>query len=138
MTTNGPRHWVSTRLIPGLEDAGLLLILLAILASGLESVWGMLIARHIDLADLLLLFIYLELVTMVRMYWSSRKLPVRMPLYIAMVAIARHIVVDANHNAYEGILLISISALVLALAVLAIRFGPLRLPYTDEGHQRDA
>lgn len=115
--------------LPWVEDLGLIFILGVTLLAGGQAVWAMLMHGTVELSDLLLLFIYLELITMVRMYFTSRKLPVRMPLYIAMVAIARHIVVDANHSKYEGILMISIAVLILSLAVLVVRFGHLRFPY---------
>ncbi len=49
---------------------------------------------RVTLADLLLMFLYLEILTMVGLYFESGKLPVRFPLYIAMVAMARYVIVD--------------------------------------------
>ncbi len=127
------RKW-GKQLLPWIEDLGLFLILTVTLIAGGQALWAMLQHGTIALSDLLLLFIYLELITMVRMYFTSRKLPVRMPLYIAMVAIARHIVVDANHAEYKGILMIAIAVLILSLAVLVVRFGHLHYPYPpDDG-----
>ena len=51
-----------------------------------------LLRRTVTLADLLLLFIYLEVLAMVTIYLDSGKLPVRMPLYIAIVALARYMI----------------------------------------------
>ena len=51
-------------------------------------------ARTVTLADLLLLFIYMEVLAMVAMYLDTGKLPVRMPLYIAIVALARYMILD--------------------------------------------
>ncbi len=132
------RRW-GKQYLPWVEDLGLILILIVTLIAGGQAVWAMLAKGTIALADLLLLFIYLELVTMVRMYFTSRKLPVRMPLYIAMVAIARHIVVDANHSEYLGILMIAAAVLILALAVLVVRFGHIQFPYPpDPGSPAEA
>ncbi len=125
------RRW-GKQMLPWVEDLGLFLILIVTLIAGGQAVWAMLQHGTIALSDLLLLFIYLELITMVRMYFTSRKLPVRMPLYIAMVAIARHIVVDANHAEYLGILMIAVAVLVLSLAVLVVRFGHLHYPYPPD------
>lgn len=67
-----------------IQDAGLLIIAIAtIIAVGIE-VKSMNEAKTVTLADLLLLFIYLD----------SGKLPVRMPLYIASVALARYMILD--------------------------------------------
>lgn len=55
---------------------------------------GLMVQRgEVLLQDILLLFIYLEIFTMVGLYFSSGKLPVRYPVYIAMVAIARYIII---------------------------------------------
>ena len=88
------------------------------------------------LADLLLLFIYLEVISMVAIYLDSGKLPVRMPLYIAIVALARYLILDMKGLETWRILGVAAAALVLSVAVLVIRFGHTRFPYdkTDTGH----
>ena len=72
----------------------MLIILTATLFAGFSLLPKMVQSDHVDVSDLLLLFMYLELVSMVEVYWSTGKLPVRMPLYIAMVALARHLMVE--------------------------------------------
>jgi len=117
-----------------IQDLGLWLVLAATLVAGAQEVWSMIQARAVTLTDILLLFIYLEVITMVDVYWRSGKLPVRMPLYIAMVALARYIILEAAHlNAWQVVGL-SGAILVLGLSVLIVRFGHLKLPYpeTDE------
>ena len=61
------------------EDVGLSLILLATLVAGGIEIHHMWVQRNVMLTDLLLMFIYVETVTMVKVYWESGKLPVRMP-----------------------------------------------------------
>ncbi len=114
-------HWV--------ENAGLLIIAIAtVVAMGQEI--GVMIAAHgVTLADLLLLFIYLEVLAMVGIYLESGKLPVRMPLYIAIVALARYLILDMKNMDTLRMLGVSGAALVLALTVLAIRYGHTRYPY---------
>jgi len=85
--------------------------------------------RSVQLADLLLLFIYLEVLTMVGLYLESGQLPVRMPLYIGMVALARYLVLDMKGMDVWRMVGVSASVLVLALAVLVVRYGHVRLPY---------
>ena len=83
----------------------------------------------VALADLLLLFIYLEVLAMVANYAESGKLPVRMPLYIAIVALARYLILDMKSMSDWRIFAISISTVVLAATVIVIRWGQLKMPY---------
>lgn len=83
----------------------------------------------VALADLLLLFIYLEVLAMVANYAESGKLPVRMPLYIAIVALARYLILDMKSMDDWRITAISLSTLILAATVIVIRWGQLKMPY---------
>ncbi|MGD8408369.1 MAG: phosphate-starvation-inducible PsiE family protein [Thiohalophilus sp.] len=118
-----------------LQEIGLVLIALAtVIAFGIE-IGVMVDNRAVTLADLLLMFIYLEVLAMVGIYLKSGKLPIRIPLYIAIIALARYIVLDMK--AMEGwqLLVVSGAALILALTILVIRFGHIRYPYegSDSG-----
>lgn len=86
-------------------------------------------AGAVALADLLLLFIYLEVLAMVANYAESGKLPVRMPLYIAIVALARYLILDMKSMDDWRIAAISLSTLILAATVIVIRWGQLKMPY---------
>ena len=88
-------------------------------------------ARLVTLADLLLLFIYLEVLAMASMYLDSGKLPVRMPLYIAIVALARYLILDMKNLDTWRMLGIAGAALLITLAILIIRFGHVRYPYVE-------
>jgi protein PsiE len=111
------------------EDAGLSIILLATLVAGGIEIHHMWVQRNVMLTDLLLMFIYVETVTMVKVYWESGKLPVRMPLYIAIVAIARYVIIDIKDMDALRVIAISSSILVIAIAVLIVRWGHVKLPY---------
>ncbi len=87
---------------------------------------------RVTLADLLLMFLYLEILTMVGLYFESGKLPVRFPLYIAMVAMARYVIVDIKEMDNMRLLGVSASIVLVALAVLVIRFGHVRYPYLED------
>ncbi len=98
------------------------------------------VQQNVMLTDLLLLFIYVETVTMVKVYWESGKLPVRMPLYIAIVAIARYLIIDVKDMDAPRIIAIAASILIIALAVLVVRWGHVRFPYpasSDAGRGAD-
>jgi len=114
------------------EDLGLLLIAIAtVIAIGFE-VSVMFTAAKVTLADLLLLFIYLEVLAMVGIYLKSGKLPVRMPLYIAIVALARYMILDMKNIDTLRMFGLAGAILVLAISVLAIRYGHIKYPYEDK------
>ena len=117
-----------------LQDIGLLIIAIStIVAVGIE-INVMIEAMTVTLADLLLLFIYLEVLSMVAIYLESGKLPVRMPIYIAIVALARYLILDMKEMDTWRVMGIAAAALILAFTVLVIRFGHLKVPY---GHHED-
>jgi protein PsiE len=117
------------QMLEWIEDLGLVVITLATLVATGAEVMVMVRAQTATLADLLLLFIYLEVFTMVKVYLDSGKLPVRIPLYIAIVALARYIILDMKAMDNWRMLAAAGAALVLAITVLAIRFGHSHFPY---------
>jgi len=128
---------VGMKLIAAVEDAGLFLILIATIIAIGQEVWRMVAVHRVELTDLLLLFIFLEVITMVESYWRLGKLPVRIPLYIAMVALARYLILDTGdaHNVHA--LFITGAILILALTVFVIRFGHLKFPYQEQDGTAD-
>jgi protein PsiE len=116
-----------------IEDLGLLIIALCtVIAVGIE-ISTMVRAMTVSLADLLLLFIYLEVLSMVAIYLESGKLPVRIPLYIAIVALARYLILDMKNLDTWRMLGVAGAALLIALAILVIRYGHTRFPYSKSG-----
>ena len=123
---------IGHRAITGVEDIGLLIIAIAtVIAAGIE-ITSMFEARTVTLADLLLLFIYLEVLAMVAMYLDSGKLPVRMPLYIAIVALARYMILDMKSLDTWRMLGVAGAMLLVALAILVIRYSHTRFPYNKD------
>ncbi len=120
------------QLLEWVEDLGLVVIAIATLVATGAEIMVMVEARSVTLADLLLLFIYLEVFTMVKVYLDSGKLPVRIPLYIAIVALARYLILDMKAMDNWRMLAASGAALVLALTILAIRYGHTRFPYSKD------
>ncbi|HLA75586.1 MAG TPA: phosphate-starvation-inducible PsiE family protein [Gammaproteobacteria bacterium] len=114
-----------------IEWIGLSLITLATIIAVGQEVAAMVERGAVLLQDILLLFIYLEIFTMVGLYLSSGKLPVRYPLYIAMVAIARYITIGMKEMQGWNLVALAMAILVLALAVLAIRYGHRHLAYDE-------
>tara|TARA_B100001287_G_scaffold242515_1_gene218018 strand:+ start:4166 stop:4576 length:411 start_codon:yes stop_codon:yes gene_type:complete len=107
---NARLHWTTT-----LTEKGMLATIggLTVLAAGCD-VYDMWIARTIELADLFLLFIYTEIVGMVGAYFISNRIPVTLPIIIAMTALCRLIILHSKDG--EPLTLIAEAG---AIAVLA-------------------
>ena len=96
------------------------LIVCTIIAIGME-VQGMIAVYRVTLADILLLFIYIEIIGMIKEYWISKVIRMSYPLFIAMTALARMIImqrkdVDPSAYVYE-----SVAILVIAIAIVVLR-----------------
>jgi len=111
--------------------------LVGLFAIGASTVWAalhvftaMLARGDPRLEDLLLLFIYLEIGSMVGIYFRTNHMPVRFLIYVGITALTRHmIVVVQNESAPDfGILILAGGTLLMALAVLVIRFASFHYP----------
>jgi protein PsiE len=122
----------SRRTLHFFEGVGLIVIALATIFAGYQETMLMIHNGRVTLADLLLMFLYLEILTMVGLYFESGKLPVRFPLYIAMVAMARYVIVDIKEMDNIRLLGVSASIVLVAVAVLVIRYGHVRYPYVED------
>ncbi len=114
------------------EHTGLLVIAIATVFAMTSEVMTMVRSVQVTLTDLLLLFLYLEVLAMVGLYYNSGKLPVRFPLYIGMVALARYLILDMKAMDDWRMLAVTGSILILTLAVFLIRFGHVRYPYLGD------
>ena len=139
---NALQRAIKERLERAIELAelfGLFIIGIGTVAAMGVLIWHMVQSDGVTLTDLLLMFLYLEIFAMVGQYLKAGQLPVRFPLYIAMVSIARDLILRAGANT-ELHLLASAGAIVLiALGVLIIRFGQAKYPSnTDERRVEEA
>lgn len=111
-----------------IETLGLFVITIATVAAGVQEVIKIIQAGQVTLGDLLLLFIYLEVLAMVAVYYESGSLPIRMPIYIAIVALARHMTLDMKEMSEISLIATAGAILVLTLAVLTLKFGKKAFP----------
>jgi len=81
---------------------------------------------YAKLHDILLLFIYLEVGTMVGIYFKTHRLPVRFLIYVAITALTRMLTIDVKDLANEQILTVTGAILVLTLAALTVEFSAAR------------
>ena len=111
------------------QMVGLMIIAAATLIAIGHLLHEMVLVMRVTLPDLLLLFIYLEVLAMVSMYLKAGKLPVRIPIYIAIVALARYLILDMKEMDTWRLLGVGGTALLLTLTVFLIRYGHSRFPY---------
>ena len=141
-----PAKTLDQRMLSFVDPVGRLLTdgfhTLALFAIGAATVWAAAMAFYAmfqrggaTIEDLLLLFIYLEIGSMVGIYFRTNHMPVRFLLYVGITALTRHLigVVQYQDTPDIGVLILAGATLVLALAVLIIRFASNRFPSpTDE------
>ncbi len=130
MRQNTFTHHAQT-LLGFIEYVGLTVITIATVIAGYIEVGHMVAASTVTLSDLLLMFLYLEILAMVAMYFESGKLPVRFPIYIAVVALARYLVLDMKNLDMWHMIGVAASILLLTLAVLILRYGHVRYSYNE-------
>ena len=112
-----------------IEQLGLLIILIATIVAIGQEILVMIDHGKVDLKDLLLLFIYLEIIAMIQIYYEQHRLPIRFPIYIAIVALARYIILDSKSLGDWRLLEIGVTIMVLTIAVYIVRYGHVKLPY---------
>lgn len=102
--------------------------------AAVHAVVDMLGAQRISIDDILLLFIYLELGSMVGIYFKTRRMPVRFLIYVAMTALTRLMISDISHHNEPGasVLYVSGAILLLALSTLVIGFYNARFLVREE------
>jgi phosphate starvation-inducible membrane PsiE len=110
---------------------------LALFAIGGITAWaavvaflGMLEKGSITVDDILLLFIYLELGAMVGIYFKTNHMPVRFLIYVAITALTRLLISDVSHHNRPDLSVVYVSGaiLLLAFAILVVRFASSRFP----------
>ena len=113
------------------EKGLLVIVALATLFASLVEVKVMLENGVVTLADLLLLFIYTEVLGMVGVFYKSSKIPITLPLFIAMTALSRLIILKGSGSDPTNILFEASAILLIALACLVIRFRPNERTWND-------
>ena len=107
-----------TELLIILEKVLHITILFIVLYLCAFEVYSMYVNSTISVASVMLLFIYLELIQMIQIYFASGKIPVRYPLYISMFSIAR--IISFEHIKGSDALYYSGAILMVGLALLAL------------------
>ena len=107
-------HWTTE-----ISEKGLLAVIggLTMIAAGLDIYQMVWIDMKIELADLFLLFIYAEIVGMVGVFYTSNRIPVTLPIIIAITALCRLIVLNSKDA--DPLILMAEAGAILLLSVAA-------------------
>ena len=135
-----------------LERTGNLLVdlfhMIALFVIGATVVWSavqeyLVIMQngHAGLKDILLLFIYLELGAMIGIYFKTHRLPVQFLIYIAITALARHLVIDMQKATDQFhiylILAIVTAILILSLSIMVFAYTARRFGRPEDNVSKD-
>jgi len=101
---------------------GLLIIILisTIIAVGIE-IKTMFLNQSVTLADLLLMFLYLEVLAMVRVFWDQQSISITLPLLIAITALSRFIILQGKEMDPTGLVYEAVAILLIAGAIVVLR-----------------
>ena len=109
-------------IVKQIQLIALVIILAAtVIAFGIE-IYQMIVVKKVTLADLLLLFLYLEVLAMVRVFWESQSIQITLPLFIAITALSRFIILQGKSINPEVLLYEAGSIVLIAIAILVLRF----------------
>ena len=101
---------------------GLLTIILisTVIAVGIE-IKTMYLNQSVTLADLLLMFLYLEVLAMVRVFWSQQSISITLPLLIAITALSRFIILQGKEMDPSGLVYEAVAIALIASAIVILR-----------------
>lgn len=109
-------------LVDAFHYVALFVIVVTIMWSATYHYIDMVKTGQASLEDILLLFIYLELGSMVGIYFKTRRLPVQFLIYIAITALSRHLVIDVQ-KVSDNFHLYLLIAITVAIAMLSLSIG---------------
>ena len=99
----------------------IIILISTVIAIGSE-LYQMFKIQTVTLADLLLLFLYLEVLAMIRVFWESQSIQITLPLFIAITALSRFIILQGKSINPEILVYEAGAILLIAFAILVLRF----------------
>ena len=106
-------------------EKGLLgVIALLTIVATIQEIASIYMVGKVNLPDLLLLFIYTEVLGMIGVFYVSNKIPITLPLFIAMTALSRLIILQGKDMDPSALVYEASAILLIAIACLIIRYRP--------------
>ena len=97
-----------------------IILISTVLAVGIEMN-KMFLAKSVTLADLLLMFLYLEVLAMVRVFWDQQSISITLPLLIAITALARFIILQGKEMDPTALVYEAVAIVLIAGAIVILR-----------------
>ena len=110
------------KIVKQIQLLTLIIILISTVIAIGSELYQMFKIETVTLADLLLLFLYLEVLAMVRVFWESQSIQITLPLFIAITALSRFIILQGKSINPEILVYEAGAILLIALAILVLRF----------------
>jgi len=123
----------ASKIIKFIEKTLLAIIALLTIVATIQEILHIYNIGTVKLADLLLLFIYTEVLGMIGVFYTSNRIPITLPLFIAMTAISRLIILQGKGMEASTLLYEAGAILIIAIACLVVRYRPEKTyHYQDE------
>ena len=97
-----------------------IILISTVIAVGIE-IKNMFTNQSVTLADLLLMFLYLEVLAMVRVFWNQQSISITLPLLIAITALARFIILQGKEMDPTALVYEAVAILLIAAAIVVLR-----------------
>ena len=97
-----------------------IILISTVIAVGIE-INKMFLVQSITLADLLLMFLYLEVMAMVRVFWDQQSISITLPLLIAITALSRFIILQGKEMDPSGLVYEAVAIVLIASAIVILR-----------------
>ena len=123
--------------IRNIQLVAVVIVLVSTILAFLLEIMKMYETQNITLADLLLMFIYIEVIGLVRSYWESRAVRVIYPLVIAITALARYIILQDKDSDPTNLIYLALSILIISTATVVIRFRRSKYLNIDKDKSND-
>ena len=105
--------------IRNIQLVAVVVVLISTIVAFLLEIIKMYEVQNVTLADLLLMFIYIEVIGLVRSYWESRSVRVIYPLIIAITALSRFIILQDKESDPTNLIYLAGAILIVSIARIA-------------------
>jgi|TARA_B110000967_G_scaffold171090_1_gene181418 protein PsiE len=109
------------KIIKNLQLVLLSVILISTVLAVAIEIKTMFMNESVTLADLLLMFLYLEVLAMVRVFWGQQSISITLPLLIAITALARFIILQGKEMDPSALVYEALAIVLIASAIVILR-----------------